>query len=72
MWLWLKYRWPSAIMNIWSFCPTEIIGLLCLNVIYVTMWKIILGLIFKVFRKDVQFLFLDGIKILLQAIQNWS
>ena len=36
------------------------------------MGKITFHLIFKVFKRDVKFWFLDSIKILLQAIQNWS
>ena len=40
---------------------------------YVTMQKInIFDLIYKVLKRDIQFWFLDSIKILLQAIQNWS
>ena len=34
--------------------------------------KIIFDLIFEVLRKDVQCRFLDSIKTLLEAIQNWS
>ena len=39
---------------------------------YVTMRKIIFDLIFKAFKKYLQFLFLEGFNILLQVIQNWS